>query len=1025
VFRHREPVQEGGQRIPAGWVEQWGSTPDFVRAFPAVSVLDTYHDFWDPRGEASPMKGSPDVTNGIRDIIRAAAASLNDSWRDESNVTNYVNPGASDYERKMVAQYESSVLPGYLFGSTRKKLTYREIINMTPEVRASYTSGFVKGNILEINNKTGETFKQLTQSERNTVGNFVLAYMFPGSPPIQGDTFGVTFDAGPVIVRRILNGIGVKNYIFPQNVADSAATDFNAMDNTQYMFPKTASKVRSNTFTNNSIEISYVDAGFGRLNPYGFKLQFKRTDGVTALIPFGPRQKDGPSVNYLVNSMIRLSRREALNRNDREKETIIDISPLQSIASTELILDLKRMGDYEQIAASRELPNVVFATIDIMCSFMARLLRKSCMWSCNSTAELVLYRFETKDLTPEQAILQRFVSFAQEQLTRIRAIDFAVGREGQLDQCIAEFKKGMSAYYLTKASAGDGALMNNPFESGRFAPDILDQQSQVYFANLLTTYVMRFKFANMMEHAKYLKTMMLGLKSGIDALPVPINIPAFERLASMSYIDPLPADFTLLPGGVLMFGGVNISQQFETLRVGFRDAKELVDLSLTDAPIYQRLLTGLGNQMDRGANNSVFSVSKDAFDKFNASFREFIGIINPVSDRGGRSDQKTKAYQSLSKFFEQRNALLKSFWTKPGVAGPSMGDQLESLIDLPNNREVAELRADSRAMVAGIVNEFRAFVAAAAAPLEVVLEPPAFVPVPPAVLVGGGNANQYLDRADLLAEICSMAAAFTESIITSAINARAGRFLIDTDLVALERTLPLADKLALLDAQDTAGQMRDIAYHWEAGLLDMRDNSVQYYNELYEESNSDVFVSTLVSATTTPAGITFPVYVDVDPADRRVVPGRQDFGGLILLTQVKIEVRALLLLTLLDNRTRPDKTYTYFTTGPERKTSFASKTGWNQLSTFLDAYLRVINGGGTTLPPDVDRLLPAGSGSFTPGTAKKVSSDNDTRIVAMGKEQASARASKIDERAATARAERMGKFRRGGRTHRRRLPKLI
>jgi hypothetical protein len=218
--------------------------------------------------------------------------------------------------------------------------------------------------------------------------------------------------------------------------------------------------------------------------------------------------------------------------------------------------------------------------------------------------------------------------------------------------------------------------------------------------------------------------------------------------------------------------------------------------------------------------------------------------------------------------------------------------------------------------------------------------------------------------------------------------------------------------------------MRDIAYHWEAGLLDMRDNSVQYYNELYDESNSDVFVSTLVSATTSPAGVTFPVYVDVDPADRRVVPGREDFGGLVLLSQVRIEVRALLLLTLLDNRTRPDKTYTYFTTGPERKTSFASKTEWNQLSTVLSTYLRVINGGGTTLPPDLDRLLPAGS--FATGTAQKDMSKVPRSLAARAaEEQKSARDSKMDKRAATARAEFLSKFRKGGRTHRRRLPKLI
>jgi hypothetical protein len=1004
----------GGEQDQS-WISAWktpkGVTPpEFAANYEALSAEDTFHDMWDPRGAASPMKGDANVTAVMR-LVQVKSANLNKKWaalekEDAVTVANKAkemalgeNPGASDYERSLVINWESR-LPSYLHSASRKLLTYDEIIKdkTTPgePLRTKYTTSFAAGNILEINNAPGRTFKMLSQSERNTVANFMLSYLWPRPmvPGIQGNQYNVTFDAGPVVIRRLLDSIEVKNLITPQNVADSAATGFNAMKTTTYAFPTTG-RVKSNTFTGKYVEIKYVNNGFGPLNPYGFSIELNfngtlpnagRAAAFKHILQFSPKQNSGPSVNYLVTSILKLNAKPTppppfILDGDREKSTIIDIAPLihQLVANgyppdfiQAVLLDLKRIGDHEQIAAALAVPNTLFATIDILCCFMARFVRTPNAWSNNDSAEIWLHRFDTKDLNLFQQFVRDHVAFAQEQLARIKVMFRLADEPGRplttLGHAITEFKeKGPKVYYVTssrwKADIDRTireaiSLPADLFLGGPSEEDVLDQAGQTSLANSLTTHLLRFKFLDALSYGTELNKQLTAVR-GVPAVTEFLKdgvyertVAMFEKLSALSYMDPLAGTgfmSSMMPAlpdknartnlKYIVPGSeppevINATAVISSIKTAFESGGSLIGLCLTNQDIYQNsLFEGETPQLMRGANNPTFRISRDAFDKFNSAFREFIGLLYPARENT-RSSYAEKVDQSLSNFYKQRDAILSSFYDRDLAA------KLEGIIDIKSGLDPVKKRVPAANMAINL-QTFAKERGLASDGTEPALEPmPAPAPLAGGGQRGGAGEEQFIDRIEIFREICGMASAYVDSVLTAAYTSGEPVVPSATKLVQTDLRTRFTEKIKFLTADASYTEVvDDISLKWTAGLLNIRETTLDQYGVPYIESGTDKLITGLVNAVNPTRG---------DPAPFLDVYGDKvalnDLWGDILLSQVPIEVRTLVLLTILNNWMRPDKAYKYFTDGKNPTFNLSGKPEWNdKLSVLLPALLKGIN----------------------------------------------------------------------------------
>jgi len=893
----------------------------------------------------------------VRTKIQSAIAGTGTTFDD---VKGALNPAATDFERKAILEYESKVLPAYLFAPTRKSVTYDDILSGSVDYT---TTGFGEGgNILEINTAPDKTFDMLTESERNTIGNFVLRYMFPredGAPKLEASTVGITFDAGPVIPRKLLKGIDVFNQIFPQNIADSAATPLKSMPIVQYQFPSNAS-VKSNAFTNGKFDIAFKNRGFGSLNPYGFSIEVTDTaTRKTTSLPFSPSQKDGPSVNYLVTSILNGNFREEPEHSNILKLNGIDRLGINPEIKRSLLFDLKRMGDYEQVNASATMPNVIFATIDHLCSLYARFSRKSCIWSNNATAETVLYRFEQRDLTEAERVVQYAMSFAQEQVLRITAAQTLNEAEGALSSAIAEFTNGQSGYFAT---SGTVEAINRGFE-GIDVNTFSDQTKQVELSNALTTYLMRLKMKDCLEHANTLKT---GLQSALTQISTTLGGPErlqeykslLEELAPMTYVgapSKLPSGWTI-SGTNLMKGQQNVTEIIGQLKSIFDASAGVLDIQMSDKGLFRGRMFIDSGAIKRGASNSAFNVSQTQFANFNKRFRIMVGILNP-SRPGGRQDRLTMAYTALANFFTERNTLLKTFFNA------EVGNRLEELIDIPNGLSIEQMRQ-------AVVDMTQRM----------------FVEAPkPAGVVGGAKRSregdfvispqqrpdfaQFLDLGDLFRSVCTLAASHVEATLTQAIISAAPDIFSDGGykpevLMQTERSMSLAYKIGYLNTQNTLDVMRDISYTWQSGLLAIKENAEDNYGVPYQPTDTDKLLNFLFSFFTLPDGTR-----DFDPYISDDSPIEAEFMNGLMLTGNTPEVKLAILLTIFDNEVNSEKKKDkYFTDihpwvsglSPSLPLKVDAMREWSSLVTYIQSGLQQLDGNVQTEQEGVEPNMKRG-----------------------------------------------------------------
>lgn len=884
-------------------VEQALSSGAVQSVLTDISIQDTVHDFWDGgRGEANPIDDGTLTT--FRNQINETSIAV--SGKNIPTVTlNEIRlkpeggwiGKPSDYERSLIRKYEDT-FPTHLYAKNKEVITYNQILNDDGSLWKKYLNNRGYVNIVSIIPDPNEYFDSFDQSQKNKIANFILTFMFgtPADSNVGNKTFGITYDAGPVAPRKVFADIEqMYNYIYPQNITDSAVTSFKSKK-IQYVFPKD-SLVRSNRFTQGEgLSIKFENRGYGPLNRYGFDWVFQQ--GLTTIrIPFGPTQSDGPSVNYLVTSYL-----YGPQNGVREKNTIADISPIQPIyeQNNSVLFDLKRSGDFEQVHASLNDNNVIFATIDHLCSFYARMLHKPCIWSNNASSEIVMYRFDVGPVDPAEEFKRQCLIFAQEQVKRLRLLaTIKTTTADEIQKTIAEFDRAKSAYYVTatKVLPGMKEFIDNP---AGYSAESVDKQG--YLTDALTTAFLRAK-------ANDVYTFLISLVTAIREFQPSLSSEQYTDFARlMEIFASYPAKFvvesrkiadpTNVGNEIEIYtlsypeeGRTGIDQQIRYVKNELEQVKPILDLQLTNQPFFIPLLAP-NNTYNHKASQPMFEFSAGHFKSIHTAFRAMMGIV--FSGRAGR-DRDKKITRFLTDYFAARETLLATFYDK------NVAEQLRERSDIPinfiiNEGTLPELGNRSIQMVRNMNSG-----APVASVSDEVMQKGGFVPPP---LIG-----QTIDLEHVFRDICGKAAAYVESVIST--------FVLNGNAVNNGDSAVTGEQmyrgLANMYSKEIS---EDIAVYWETELQRIREDSTDNYGHPYQLSSTDVLISLLVSASTIQLppgpdgisryGINIHSYLNDTPLQKRDVPAVQDFYGKLLTTSIPnlpffAEVRTLLALTVFDN----------------------------------------------------------------------------------------------------------------------------
>lgn len=938
------------------------------QAITDLSIQDTVHDFWEGgRGEANPITDANLATfrNQIVTISEPLirGRTITDVTFDEikSKGPGIWTGKPSDYERNLIRKYEDKY-PSHLYSKTKETITYQDILDDETKgdlLRKKYLGNRGFCNILSIIPAKGQFFDSFNEKQRNTIANFILSFMFGlDRLAIGKGNFGITYDAGPVAPRKVFADIEqMYNYIYPQNITDSAATSFKSK-RIRYVFPSepdnpNISIVRSNMFTSSNITMFFEKNGYSELNRYGFSWKFKDRTGAITNVPFGPGQSDGPSVNYLVTSLLN----GGPFYGNKEKNTIVNISPIQSLytANNGIILDLKRTGDFEQVHASLNDQNVIFATIDHLCSFYARMLHKPCIWSNNASSEIVLYRFDIgPPPPPDVAFKQNMFFYAQEQIRRINMISNI--KSGvlleDLTKAQQEFTLGRSAFFVTQSKFSEGqiAYIQNP---GGYTADNVDKQG--YLADALTTAFFRLKCKDTVQHIKALDAQAKTFEEDPT-----INYDIINKLVTN------PGVFTATPTGApntftLVYTDISVNPNvltpgIETMITGLKSKlealKSILDIQLqtTEEKFYKPMFISNAKipaipLYDHKVTNVNFGLSPGHLKSIHTAFRAMVGIV--FSGRAGR-DRDKKVIQFLTEYYTARDALLGTFYNE------ELAEQARNASDI-DTKELVISEANLPTLGVNAIQMVRNVYAIAdptkpggAKRDRTEYEAP---PLAPAA-AGPPSLAQTNDLALLFHDICGKAAAYVESMISTHPETDNGRNIVAVG--TLLNTAPATREI-----------MQDIAIHWETELLRIREDSLDNYGVKYVPTQADAFISMLVSTCMTPIGTDIQSYLDYTISPRDMVE-YQDFGGYLKTTQIP-EVRNLIVLTVFDNMLtqKPRKYFEKY--APQSSATYGATREWTDyLVQHLLTVVQTVN-GDTELPsPPSEKKGRVGPGGRRP-----------------------------------------------------------
>jgi hypothetical protein len=901
-----------------------------------LPLFDTLHDFWKERKLAKNDEEDEDnelmdedklitMRNLLVDRLYQTTGNQLVSADPNTNINNLlkkmsgnrISSATSNYERTVEKFYEAQ--SPELFADTKERITYGDIIksyaqnSANPSIKQKFMNSIGSNCILEISPGDDNDFPSFGMVQRNPtymsyVANFILEY-FQSTITSKAYQAFFTFDAKPGIVGKTFRDIEESfQLVTPANIADSAITTFKALKNrNEYQFLTNGAIAdqflfSSNAFTREVARISFANRGFNSKNPFGFNLQIDSARG-NLTFPFSSSQKQGPSVNYLVDLMVDVVR-GTVGSAAPNISTILNMNNINAapeLIQAGILFDLKRGGDYEQVNLAKGLSDsrfVIFSTIDILCALFSRIQKQNTILHVNET--MTLYRFPTTGIDPVIMEFQQ-VKYKSGKLVQNLEIIKKVIESGMFTD-IAEFVEKIKTYLQSgffidmsnrKSERNTSESITNKVIKSRLL-DIypvlfnLNGNCQQYITLLEsqggdTTTLL----SNITEDVTILKQMVSYEGPPIDYSEITRIIEKYNAVSTQELIIWLQESFDLTPNQIKMIqdNGENplgLNYEFYTTIP-----------SNTGTPIPKFKYSGNYTQLN--FSNKLYSTLFDVINKFER-------MVNSTSSRGSKN--LYKKLQDMGYFTLVIN-IYNSYVDK-------------TIAEAVNNALMPEATDD---------DSVAAWFGALLTNLNTILTPNAQTFFGPTFIMTGGNSDKIKHKpilsgkkylggtadllqcqhlSDLLRLISGTAAQFIESFISENVDATQAPVQItspSTLMIALTAQLPLCIET-----------MENIRFLLSDGLMSIQNNIDEAYE--YKPTTSEIYllfilslVSTYDAANSFVGNVTDNFYVEAysvhDDATTREVTRMStqmnDIAALYMTSKYPAEIINLLLLTLFDN----------------------------------------------------------------------------------------------------------------------------
>ena len=670
-----------------------------------LGVFDTLHDFWKERKLAKNDEEDEDnepIDERKQEAIRYGLVNFlskylgvplpeqtGESGKMINNLlktisSDNVSSVTSNYERAVLKYYEeASSLRDSLHYRTTESLRYGDIIQSYLEAKGDPSKNillqkYINSNgsnyILELSCGDHKKYSSFGIIQKNPtlmgyIANFVLNYYYPGITNAQYNAY-FTFDAKPGVVAKTFRDIPeIYQLVTPANIADSAVTTFKALNNrNEYFFPDVEWLFNSNYYTGSSVQLKFLKSpkGFSVTNQFGFSLQVATDTGIVEKFDFSSNQKQGPSVNYLVDLMVEGEQAEP------NVSSILNISKMASeilkpFVRNGLLFDVKRGGDYEQVnfatySKTKGKPTI-FSTIDILCSLYARTLSQNTVW--HNGEKMTLYRFPSVPIDPA---LTEFNNMKHKSIDLIQELEILqkILNPSGLSSDIVDFRTKIAEFYTNGIYYDNSRKKGTPQMQSEVIINILikirlidvmfvlgelSKMITVFSSPEIVSELHSVEISNLQNQLKILKdfSKIDDIRSVTPLLHTDVNtlLSRYENLPKISSVMKIIKDsFDLSPNQVkLLYTGEN--------PLGLDYTFFTQDTSFKGVSFYK--FNVVGNYKEIKFSNKFYS--GDLYNVLN----KFERMVNSTSSRGSKN-----LYDKLHKmdYFTFINNLFQSYFSK-------------------------------------------------------------------------------------------------------------------------------------------------------------------------------------------------------------------------------------------------------------------------------------------------------------------------------------------------------------------------
>lgn len=901
--REQDTARGLQQNLPKGWkpVDVVGklaprAAPTILESVDAetrellikLAFFDSIHDFWPERGKkkstgedaAEPEEGLDDpkgrieaVHNKLVETIQTYLGSADPIETILKNQTDKQVYSPRSLEDPVLAYFKKKYKP---FNEPEVSLTVKDILTKW-RLREDYGNDWEKyrAAILSLPNTAevlidGTYVKTLETVELGYLGFFILAFMNPEENPGKSTRF-LTFDMAAANIGLIFTRFSqVYNAIYPQNVADSAPTSFDAIpgrskffraDYTDALTAKGPVRfpAQANAFTRDKYEIAFVDQGFGPKNRFGFFLEIKdKASGtVISTVKFGNGKEQGPSVNYLMDLLTK-----GPVEAKPKLEKVAEFSNPENIDQN-LLFDIKRLGDQEQMSVPSSTYGV---TGDRLAGAFRRALRKPGIYQ--STKGFRMWR--GRAVVSEEEI----VDYRKTQiLEKLKIVAEFLKPEDELGTIASQLKE-MTAE--VKSGLEYGVVFRNPIRiTGNLTEESI-YSNYTDIASTFATYLLRLRMKDIYTYLNAMVEQSQAIADQIPALdeaaclaigrsltekPCPPGDPASLQQLNEAFdkLDAFVSQVTIL-------SKMNVSFT-KWMKTGAGEIEAEV------APIYTQLFgevdEGPTRRLIKGATSSFFNFSGGAFTNAETGLATVVARLLVLS-RGNVEANGAQVNKLLVQYFQARDEIKEAFYDE------EIKRQVEEATDITSGLSPTQILKGTGGAGQGLLEAIQtvasAFEGEAAAPAA----PAAPAEPQPVIQMGGAPPKphlQFRELHDIFAKLC----------INAEVARNAGVNPVDA-LNELETT-------------------------WVTSVDEMRTHSEEDYGVKFQDTDATDYISWMLSHRTftdeqgNPAAMAGALFNLEDPilypglTERRAKVQFNDLA-LILGTQLPVEE---FILRVLEN----------------------------------------------------------------------------------------------------------------------------